>query len=44
LSEAHAGVLQHHFEDLEQQKASSTLGMWLFIAQEVLFFGGLFTA
>ena len=44
MSEAHAGVLQHHFEDLEQQKASSTLGMWLFIAQEVLFFGGLFTA
>jgi len=43
LSEAHAGVLQHHFEDLEQQKASSTLGMWVFIAQEVLFFGGLFT-
>ena len=43
MSEAHAGVLQHHFEDLEQQKAASILGMWLFIAQEVLFFGGLFT-
>jgi cytochrome c oxidase subunit 3 len=37
-------VLQHHFRSLEQQKASATLGMWVFIAQEVLFFGGLFTA
>jgi cytochrome c oxidase subunit 3 len=43
LSNAHAPALQHHFESLEQQKASSTLGMWVFIAQEVLFFGGLFT-
>jgi cytochrome c oxidase subunit III len=42
LSDAHASVLQHHFETLEQQKDSSTLGMWVFIAQEVLFFGGLF--
>ena len=42
MSDAHASVLQHHFEDLDQQKESSTLGMWLFIAQEVLFFGGLF--
>jgi cytochrome c oxidase subunit 3 len=38
-----AGALQHHFSDLEQQKEASSLGMWVFIAQEVLFFGGLFT-
>jgi len=38
------GALQHHFTDLEQQREASTLGMWVFIAQEVLFFGGLFTA
>jgi cytochrome c oxidase subunit 3 len=38
------GALQHHFRDLAQQKAASSLGMWVFIAQEVLFFGGLFTA
>jgi len=38
------GPLQHHFRDLAQQKAASSLGMWVFIAQEVLFFGGLFTA
>ena len=37
-----AGPLQHHFADLEQQKEAAHLGMWVFIAQEVLFFGGLF--
>jgi len=42
LPDAHASVLQHHFETLQQQKESSSLGMWVFIAQEVLFFGGLF--
>jgi cytochrome c oxidase subunit 3 len=34
----------HHFESAEQQKESSTLGMWLFLAQEFMFFGGLFLA
>jgi cytochrome c oxidase subunit III len=34
--------LMHHFEDLGQQKEASALGMWLFIAQEIMFFGGLF--
>lgn len=38
----HAGVLAHHFEDLEQQKDAATLGMWAFLATEVLFFGGAF--
>jgi cytochrome c oxidase subunit III len=42
LSEAHAGPLAHHFRDLDQQHESASLGMWLFIAQEILFFGGLF--
>ncbi len=41
---SHHPALQHHFRDLAQQKAASSLGMWVFIAQEVLFFGGLFTA
>ena len=41
---AHHPALQHHFETLEQQKEASTLGMWIFIVQEVMFFGGLFTA
>lgn len=35
-------VLQHHFEDLEQQFESSALGMWTFLITEILFFGGLF--
>jgi cytochrome c oxidase subunit 3 len=41
---AHNPNLQHHFETLEQQKEASTLGMWIFIIQEVMFFGGLLAA
>jgi cytochrome c oxidase subunit 3 len=37
-------MLQHHFDSLEQQQAASTLGMWVFLATEVLFFGGMFMA
>jgi cytochrome c oxidase subunit III len=40
----HHPALQHHFANLDEQKDASTLGMWLFLAQEVLFFGGLFAA
>lgn len=32
-----------HFEDLEKQTHASHLGMWVFLASEVLFFGVLFT-
>jgi cytochrome c oxidase subunit 3 len=32
------------FEDAEQQHEVATLGMWTFIATEILFFGGLFLA
>jgi cytochrome c oxidase subunit 3 len=35
--------LAHHFDDLEQQHEAGTLGMWAFLATEVLFFGGMFT-
>jgi cytochrome c oxidase subunit 3 len=34
--------LQHHFRDLPSQQDAATFGMWVFIAQEILFFGGLF--
>ncbi len=34
----------HHFVTLEQQTSSAKLGMWLFLAQEVLFFSVLFMA
>jgi cytochrome c oxidase subunit 3 len=37
-------ALAHHFENLEQQKEAATLGMWVFLVTEVLFFGGLFAA
>ncbi|MGH9367125.1 MAG: cytochrome c oxidase subunit 3 family protein [Thermoanaerobaculia bacterium] len=36
--------LQHHFESLSAQKEASSLGMWVFLVTEVLFFGGMFTA
>lgn len=42
-------VLEHdplpaeQFEDVEQQREASFLGMWTFLATEVLFFGVLFT-
>jgi len=40
----HSPYLAHHFDDLEQQKECATLGMWLFLATEVLLFGGVFCA
>ena len=40
----HAGPreLQHHFDSMEQQRDASSLGMWVFLVTEILFFGGLF--
>ncbi len=40
----HSTVLKHHFDNLEQQHAAERLGMWMFLATEVLFFAGLFGA
>jgi cytochrome c oxidase subunit 3 len=37
-------ALAHQFDDLGQQKEAATLGMWVFLVTEVLFFGGLFAA
>jgi cytochrome c oxidase subunit 3 len=34
----------HHFPNLRQQEHAARLGMWLFLATELLLFGGLFTA
>jgi len=42
--EAAHEALAHHFDNLEQQREAGALGMWVFIAQEVMFFGGLFLA
>lgn len=35
-------ALREQFDDLRQQRTASELGMWVFLATEVLFFGGLF--
>jgi len=39
-----AGQVAHHFDDAEQQHEASSLGMWLFLVTEVMFFGGVFLA
>lgn len=41
---AHHPKLQHHFDDMAQQAEASTLGMWVFLVTEIMFFGGLFMA
>jgi cytochrome c oxidase subunit III len=48
-SDAHASAgahgnphLAHHFDTIEKQDAAVRLGMWLFLATEVLLFAGLF--
>ncbi len=40
----HPPGLQHQFEDMGQQEESVSIGMWMFLVQEIMFFGGLFTA
>src|SRR3982751_1634845 len=40
----HDPHLAHHFDTPEQQFASGKLGMWVFLATEILMFGGLFCA
>jgi cytochrome c oxidase subunit 3 len=37
-------ALAHHFDTLEQQAEAATLGMWVFLVTEILFFGGAFMA
>ena len=42
VQQHHHPALAHHFDDLGQQTEAATLGMWVFLVTEVLFFGGLF--
>ena len=37
-------ALAHQFEDIDQQHEAGNLGMWVFLATEIMFFGGLFAA
>jgi cytochrome c oxidase subunit 3 len=41
MADARATV-HEQFDDMPQQKEASTLGMWTFLATEILFFGGMF--
>ncbi len=41
---AAASYLAHHFESLPKQQHAARLGMWLFLATEVLLFAALFAA
>ena len=38
-----AAALWHHFDSLQHQQETTTLGMWVFLATEVLIFGAMFT-
>src|SRR5215831_5608533 len=35
-------AVAEQFDDMPQQREAATLGMWTFLATEVLFFGGMF--
>lgn len=37
-------ALREQFDSPEQQRDASTLGMWVFLVTEILFFGGMFMA
>jgi cytochrome c oxidase subunit III len=37
-------IVAEQFDDIEQQREAAQLGMWIFLATEVLFFGALFLA
>lgn len=41
MADTHS-ALAEHFEAMPQQKEAATLGMWTFLATEVLFFGDMF--
>ena len=47
-SETHAHeetlALREQFDTAAQQKDASTLGMWIFLITEIMFFGGMFLA
>ncbi len=44
LIDAKGHPYQHQFDSAEHQHSATQLGMWVFIAQEIMFFGGLFLA
>src|ERR1700720_280680 len=43
-SEGPTPALREQFDTAAQQRDASTLGMWIFLITEVMFFGGMFLA
>jgi len=41
MAETHTGLAEQ-FEEMPQQREASVLGMWTFLATEILFFGAMF--
>jgi cytochrome c oxidase subunit 3 len=44
MNGAESTILAEQFDNIEQQHEADKLGMWIFLATEVMFFGGLFLA
>ena len=44
MAQVHEANLAHHFESMEQQNQANTLGIWLFLGTEILFFGAILGA
>jgi len=42
MSHGHEANVEHHYRDMSHQHDAAKLGIWLFLATEVLLFGGLF--
>jgi cytochrome c oxidase subunit 3 len=42
MSAEHNPYLAHHFDDIVQQREAVSLGMWVFLLTEIMFFGGIF--
>jgi cytochrome c oxidase subunit III len=40
----HRAILYEHFSDIEQQRETSTAGIWVFVGSEIMFFGALILA
>ena len=44
MSHSKPSVVAPYFSDIDQQRRANMLGMWVFLATEVMFFGGIFIA
>jgi cytochrome c oxidase subunit 3 len=42
MNDSESSPVEMQFDDALQQREAATMGMWLFIATEILFFGGMF--